>query len=441
MSPVPLFLVIPFILLLSMIATGPVLCAKWWHRHYVHVALLLAAFVLIYYIGVLHDLGSPIIALSEYIQFIALIGSLYIASSGILIRINKKVTPLTNLTLLWVGAVLANVIGTTGASMLLIRPYIHLNGARIRPYHILFFIFMVSNIGGALTPIGDPPLFLGFLKGVPFFWTLTHALAPWLLALSLLSLVFYIIDKRNTLGSNTQSTLHTTHKKKIQMQGLSNLIFLCLIVGAVFLDPHVLEWVPAISYHGHHFSFVRELLLFAIGMAAYHKAERKIWHENGFSLEPLKEVVFIFIGIFFTMMPALAHISHFARSAQGQALITPLTLYWGTGLLSGVLDNAPTYLNFLAAGMGAKGLSLENLQDVLTYTKTYATHLRATSIAAVFFGAMTYVGNGPNFMIRAIALEKNIEMPSFGGYIFRYSIPILLPILALVGLLFFTTTH
>ena len=433
----PILAITPFILLLAMIATGPVLYPHFWHRYYSIIAPSLGICVLAYYVFVMHDVNIPIHAVVDYIQFIALIGALYIASSGILIDVHITTSPMTNLLFLWSGAILSNLIGTTGASMLLIRPFIRLNGARTRAYHIIFFIFMVSNVGGALTAIADPPNFIGFLKGVPFFWTLEHNFLPWLVALSLLSVIFFILEKYHV-----HTIPVTTHKQPtttgwFTLQGYSNIGWLTLVVMAVFIDPNVIPWVPSINYHGHHISFLREVILLVVSLLSYHYADKKILQVNGFSLEPLKEVVFIFMGIFGTMMPALVLIDELARSPLGQKSITPHMLYWSTGTLSSVLDNAPTYLNFLAAGMASKGFSIQSIQDVASYAHEAVNYLRATSVAAVFFGAMTYVGNGPNFMVRAIAMDQKIKMPSFGKYITHYSLPFLLPVLIFIWWLFF----
>ena len=189
--------VFPFMILLLMIATGPLFYEHFWHKNYPTIAVVLAVLVVAYYLFVLHNEHGPVHALAEYVQFISLLTGLYVASGGIMIMVDKKASPITNVVLLAVGAVIANIIGTTGASLLLIRPFIRLNKNRIKPYHIIFFIFVVSNIGGSLTPIGDPPLFLGFLKGVPFFWTMTHNLVPWAFAIVILLVMFYFLDRRN----------------------------------------------------------------------------------------------------------------------------------------------------------------------------------------------------------------------------------------------------
>lgn len=438
----PTWTVIPFVLLLLMIATGPLFYEHFWHKNYPLVALALAALVVLYYLFYLLNIGSVIHALFEYIQFISLLASLFIASGGIGINVDKKATPQANAILLIIGAVLSNLIGTTGASMLLIRPFIRLNRGRIKAYHIIFFIFIVSNIGGSLTPIGDPPLFLGFLKGIPFFWTLQHNILPWLTALVILIAIFFMIDKRNKSVEDEPEADPATHTNKITIIGMRNFGWLAIIVIAVFIDPNVFpEWVPGIHYHGQVFSYIREIIMLSVAYLSYRFASKEALSGNDFNFEPIREVAFIFIGIFGTMMPALELVGNFAQSEGGAALITHNTLYWGTGMLSGFLDNAPTYLNFLAAAMASKGASLSDVQDVVAFAQggfpDSVLDLKAISIAAVFFGAMTYIGNGPNFMVKSIAEQIGIKMPSFFGYIIRYSIPVLLPILILTWLIFF----
>lgn len=432
----PFWLAIPFIVLLLMIATGPIFFAHFWHAHYPKVAILLATFVMAYYCIVLENKVKPVEAAAEYIQFMALITALYIATGGIAIQVDARATPLANISLLFIGALFANLIGTTGASMLFIRPYLGLNKDRIKAYHIIFFIFIVSNIGGALTPIGDPPLFLGFLKGVPFEWTLIHNSLPWLVALLMLLSIFYCFDKSNKAIQD-----HRSYQGSISIAGSKNLIWLAMIIGAVFLDPTIFPWLPTIDYHGHPISFVRELVMLAVAIPAYYTANRQILLSNGFSFVPLHEVCLLFIGIFGTMIPALELIGRFAASEVGKTFITPTTLYWGTGLFSSVLDNAPTYLNFVAASMAAQGADIELVANVQAYATggTYPDSvigLKAISLASVFFGAMTYIGNGPNFMVKSIAEQVGIPMPSFGHYIFRFSLPILLPVFFTIWALF-----
>ena len=436
----PPWTVIPFALLLIMIATGPLFYEHFWHKNYPIVAVLLAVLVVCYYLFILHNEHGPVHALAEYMQFIALLSSLYIASGGILIQVDKKASPIANTLLLLIGAVLSNLIGTTGASMLLIRPFIRLNKDRIQAYHIIFFIFTVSNVGGALTPIGDPPLFLGFLRGVPFMWTVEHNFIEWIFALSVLLGVFFIIDKRNNAEEDPEEE-EVTYTNKITLVGIRNFLWLGVVIAAVFIDPNKFDWVPGITYDGQQFSFVRELIMFTVAFLSFRFASKEALQGNDFSFEPIREVAFIFIGIFGTMMPALELVGDFAKSDAGAELITHNTLYWGTGLLSGFLDNAPTYLNFLAAAMASVGGDVGSPSDVLAFSEggfhDSVLDLTAISVAAVFFGAMTYIGNGPNFMVKSIAEQIGIRMPSFFGYIIRFSIPFLLPTLLAVWLIFF----
>jgi Na+/H+ antiporter NhaD/arsenite permease-like protein len=436
----PIWLVIPFVALLLMIATGPLFYEHFWHHNYPKIAVGLAIIVVFYYLFALHNVHGPVHALAEYVQFIALLASLYIASGGILIEIDKKATPMANVALLLVGAIVSNLIGTTGASMLLIRPFIRLNKGNIQPYHIIFFIFMVSNVGGSLTPIGDPPLFLGFLKGVPFFWTLEHNWPAWILALILLAIVFYFVDKR--FGrANEEDLEEVSYTNKFELIGTKNFLWLAVVIASVFLDPNVIDWVPAIHYDGQKFSFIREIIMLSVAYFSFKFADQKAIKGNEFNFEPIREVAFIFVGIFGTMMPALELVGNFAKSPEGAQMITANTLYWGTGILSGFLDNAPTYLNFLAAAMASKGAEISNIEMVRDFAMNKygqsAFELMAISIAAVFFGAMTYIGNGPNFMVKSIAEQSGIKMPSFFGYIIRFSLPILLPILIITWLVFF----
>ncbi|WP_425389447.1 sodium:proton antiporter [Ekhidna sp.] len=436
--------VLPFVLLLLMIATGPLFYPHFWHKSYPVISIILALVVCIYYLFFLHNHHSPVHSTAEYVQFIALLAGLFVASGGILIKVDKEARPLTNVIILAIGAVIANIIGTTGASMLLIRPFIRLNKNRIKPYHIVFFIFIVSNVGGSLTPIGDPPLFLGFLKGIPFEWTLIHNLVPWAIACIILLVFFFLFDVRNKTnyalmrGDEEEEEPPTG---KVQLVGKRNFLWLAIVVGAVFLDPNVFEWVPGINYMGQKFSYIREIIMLLAAFGSFRYADLQAIQGNEFSFEPIREVAFLFIGIFFTMMPALELVSEFAQSPEGEKLIRPSTLYWGTGILSGFLDNAPTYVNFLTASMASVGADVNKIQEVIAFANNEypdsLLDLMAISLGAVFFGAFTYIGNGPNFMVKSIAEQVGIKMPSFFSYIIKYSIPILLPVLIIIWLLFF----
>lgn len=443
-AAVPFFLVLPFLVLLGMIASGPVLFPHFWEHHYRKVALGLGLGVLAYYLLVLHNQHLPVETLADYTSFAVLLSSLYIAAGGIYLHANARATPLANVGILLTGALLANIIGTTGASLLLIRPFIRLNLHRIKPYQVIFFIFMVSNAGGLLTPLGDPPLFIGFLKGVPFFWTLQHLYLPWLVALSALALIFFWLDWKNRKQDYTPrpEVLEKIEKKmEFYLTGKRNLLWLGVIIGAIFLDPNVVEELPYLAYEGMKISFLRELIQLSAAAACYRFASKTALNGNHFSFGPILEVVFLFFGIFFTMMPALQLAAQAAASPAFSSLLGPGNVYWAAGSLSGFLDNAPTYANFLSLSMAKYQMSYSNPGQVAQFAAGMAGSpetlhlLKAISIGSVLFGAFSYIGNGPNFMVKAIAESAGIKMPSFFAYIFRYSLPFLLPVLLLVWLL------
>ncbi len=425
------FAVIPFILLLTLVAVGPLFFPHFWHRHYAWIAPAFGVSVLVYYGVIVGDKVACVETVVEYLQFIIFIGALFIVSGSVLIRFKMKATPLVNLGVLLSGSTIANLIGTTGASMLLIRPFMALNKGRLQPFHVIFFIFMVSNVGGVLLPIGDMPLFIGFLRGVPFFWTLVHCFLPWVVVIASLGGVFFFMDSKIPLvESATQDG-----KGSIEVKGKGQLLFFGVIIGAIFCDPSRIGWLPKVVWHGHTFSFVREVILLSVMGVSYRFADKEAMAENKFSFEPLKEVLFIFMGIFGTMLPALVIIRNLAMHYR--SWLTPSLFYWSTGPLSAFLDNAPAFLASLTAGMGTVDMDVNNPLDVALYaTSVGVKSLRAIALASVFFGAMTYIGNGPNFMVKAIAEEKGVEMPSFGGYVWYYSLPFLAPVLLLEWLLF-----
>ncbi|MEL6444239.1 MAG: sodium:proton antiporter [Bacteroidota bacterium] len=457
--PPPLWLCIPFAVLLLLIATGPIFFPHHWHHHYPKYAVALGTLVMAYFL-VQGDSLPLIHAAEEYFSFIALLASLFIASGGILIKTDFAGTPKANAGLLFVGAVISNVIGTTGASMLLIRPYMRLNKGRIKPYHIIFFIFIVSNVGGALTPIGDPPLFLGFLRGVPFFWTVTQIWYVWLPTILILLAVFYAFDVRNKTHAEREDHMEDADQPtqagveaagfdvpgtaKIRIQGTKNFAWLAVVIASVFIDPNIIPAMQGtvLDLSGtFHFPFgIREVIMFGVCYLAYATADKDALQGNDFNFEPIREVAWLFVGIFATMQPALTLIGEWARDNAEAIGVT--TFYFGTGILSGVLDNAPTYVSFLSAAMGKFGFDVNQTADVMAFAAggdlETAFYLQAISVAAVFFGALTYIGNGPNFMVKAIAESSGVECPSFGGYMIRYSIPILLPIYAVVWLVFFS---
>jgi len=408
-----LFWISPFLLLLGAIAVVPLLCKHWWERNFAFVALSPAVFVAVHYFQVGHAAGLLHAGL-EYFSFICLIGSLFVVSGGIHITVKGEATPLVNSVFLLAGAVLANVLGTTGASMVLIRPWIRMNKYRLTAYHIVFFIFIVSNIGGALTPIGDPPLFLGYLRGIPFFWTIQHAWPVWLFSLAALTSVFYILDRRNFRRAPAGVRRRETAHEEWRFLGVRNLLFLALIVGAVFIR---------------HPRFMREAVMLAAACLSYLTTSKHVHESNNFSFGPIREVAILFAGIFITMIPALEWLE---ANAGRIGITTAGQFYWGTGLLSSILDNAPTYLNFLST---ARGLSGD--PSVANLLAGHSDIVLAISVASVFFGAVTYIGNGPNFLVKSIANQAKVRMPGFFGFLFRYSLPFLLPVFLMVWFIFF----
>jgi len=409
-------LILPFALLLGAMALAPVIAPGWWRRHYAKVALGLGAVTAGWYAFALHDWHSLGGAAHEYFSFIALIGSLFVVSGGIHIGVKGGATPLANVVFLLIGAIIANVLGTTGAAMLLIHPWIRMNQYRITAHHIVFFIFIVANVGGCLTPIGDPPLFLGFLQGVPFWWVARNCWPAWLLATGLLLVIFYALDRKNFLAAPRVVREPETARETWKINGLPNLFFLAVILGAVF--------VPRLP-------FLCEGLMLAAALGSWFTTKPSVHAANGFNFHPVQEVAVLFAGIFATMMPALAWLNQNAATVLGQNP-SPGIFYWGTGALSSALDNAPTYLGFFGALHGVAGTT--GADELLA---GHAAHVLAISLGAVFFGAATYIGNGPNFMVKAIAGQNGVKMPTFIGFIVKFSLPFLLPVLAIIWLVFF----
>jgi Na+/H+ antiporter NhaD/arsenite permease-like protein len=410
------WMILPFALLLGAMALAPLLAAKWWLRHYPKVSLGLGAITLGYYL-----LGLPASArvwhtTHDYISFIALIGSLFVVSGGIHIRVKGEATPSANVIFLFIGALAANFLGTTGAAMLLIRPWIRMNRYRVTAHHIAFFIFIVANVGGCLTPIGDPPLFLGYLQGVPFWWVAKNCWPIWAMGVGILLALFYFVDRINFTRAPRQVREPETAPEMWRFDGLLNLFFLAVILGAVFVTRPV---------------FVREALMVAAAIGSYFTSPKSIHAANDFNFRPIQEVAVLFAGIFATMMPALDWLDQNAGEWLGQNP-APGVFFWGAGALSGVLDNAPTYLGSLNALFGATGA-----KDAGELLNQHALNLLAISVGAVFFGAATYIGNGPNFMVKAVADQQKIRMPTFPGFVLKFTLPFLLPMLLAIWLIFF----
>jgi len=413
-------LMLPFGLLLGAMAVTPIFAPRWWLRHYAKVALGLGAFTAGCYLFILHDPHSLGEAAHEYISFIALVGSLFVVSGGIHIGVQGESTPLKNVIFLLIGALLANLLGTTGAAMLLIRPWIRMNKYRLTAHHIVFFIFIVANVGGCLTPIGDPPLFLGFLQGIPFWWVAKNCWPMWLMGVGLLLAGFYFVDRKNFLRAPRAIREKETAQESWRIEGLPNLFFLAVILGAVFIEKPI---------------FLREGLMFAAAIGSYFTTKKSVHAANAFNFHPIQEVAILFAGLFITITPVMAMLAAglhgpFApvlgllTNAAGQPI--PLAYFWATGLLSAFLDNAPTYLvAFELAGADPHAL-----------TGPLSSTLRAISAGAVFFGALTYIGNAPNLMVQSIAAHRGIRMPGFFGYIALASCA-LLPGFLLLSVIFF----
>ena len=462
------WMILPFGLMLGLIALAPLFFAGWWAKHYPKVALALAAVTLGYYLVLLPAQATETVLHTgaEYVSFIALIGSLFVVSGGIHINVKGESTPMGNVLFLVIGAILANVLGTTGASMLLIRPWLRMNKFRVTGFHVVFFIFIVSNVGGCLTPIGDPPLFLGYLKGIPFWWVAEHCWPMWLAGLAILLAMFFVVDCFNYLRAPKEVRLKLAEgRDHWRFEGLGNIAFLAIILGAVFVT------APP---------FLRETLMIAAAVGSYFSTRPEIHDANDFNFHPIQEVAVLFLGIFATMMPALDWLQLNA-SKMGEP--TPAAFYWGSGLLSSALDNAPTYLSFLKAIFGAfvheetirqvqhllqnggadvaaanepvratfqalqryfashfatKAVTLEDIEIAyLLGNAAFNKYIIAISVGAVFFGANTYIGNGPNFMVKTIADQQKVHTPTFMGYIFKFALPFMLPMLVAVWWAFF----
>jgi Na+/H+ antiporter NhaD/arsenite permease-like protein len=461
-------MIIPFLLLLLSIAVLPFIGKTWWERYYPFVAVGLGLIPVVYYTFGLHNVARLLETGMDYVSFIMLVGSLFVVAGGIHIRIRGKSTPLANLFVLVLGAVIANLVGTTGASMILIRPYLRVNRYRIRPYHVVFFIFIVSNMGGALTPIGDPPLFLGYLKGIPFFWVVEAVWEKWLLAIGCVLGIFFLLDTLSyrRLPARVKLAAKEEHEEG-EVSGLQNIFFLVVILVAVFIEKPPL---------------IRELLMLAAAAGSYLTTNDEIHRKNDFNFLPVKEVAILFLGIFATMIPALDWLEH---NAGELGIRTAGQFYWASGTLSSFLDNAPTYLNFLSAEIGLL-VKPEIVQEVHNLVQTrgadlaqsvgpgsaevrntfamllryhydlvasgsvttgdiaiayllgnHDLYIQAISLGAVFFGACTYIGNGPNFMVKSIAEQSGVACPSFLGYVVRFTLPALIPVFFLVWLFFF----
>jgi Na+/H+ antiporter NhaD/arsenite permease-like protein len=437
-----LFWIAPFAGILLSIALLPLLAPQLWHHHYGKIAagwalVFALPFAFVYGFGTtIHLLAHT--ALLEYIPFIILLLALFTVSGGIQLRGNLHGSPGVNTAMLAVGTGIASWTGTTGAAMLLIRPLLRANDSRRQNAHVvIFFIFLVANVGGSLTPLGDPPLFLGFLKGVDFFWTTTHMFLPMLFVAAVLLVAFYFVDRYYyRREDNLPPRPDPTPDNRLGLAGKRNLVLLAGIVGAVLLSGFWKAdfYVEVLGTRVELQNVVRDLLLIGIAVVSYFGTPRRVHEANQFSWEPIKEVAKLFAGIFVTIIPAIAILQAGTSGALAplvQMVTSPegrpidFAYFWLTGGLSSFLDNAPTYLVFFNLAGG-------NAQQLMG---PMASTLLAISAGAVFMGACTYIGNAPNFMVKAIAEERGVRMPSFFGFML-WSTVCLIPLFLLMTLVF-----
>jgi len=438
-----MWLVIPFVGILLSIALFPLLAPNFWHHHYGKVSLFwgLAFFISF---SVVYGLSSSFYYLThtyidEFIPFICLLLALFTISGGIRLKGNLVGTPLVNTTMLLIGTALASFMGTTGAAMLLIRPVIRSNSWRKNKVHIIvFLIFLVANIGGSLTPLGDPPLFLGYLKGVDFTWALFNMLPATLLSVAILIVLFFVMD---TYYYNKEKTkpVKNLGEEKISIEGKRNFLFFPLVIGAVLFSGLKLGNAFTIYHVDVTWSrFGQVVFLLIITYVSLKTTPKRIRDANEFNWEPILEVSKLFASIFITMIPPIAMLKAGISGPLGAIIRNVFDnngqpvdshFFWATGILSAFLDNAPTYVIFFeaAGGDAVRLMSPEGL----------ASTLLAISAGAVFMGAFSYIGNAPNFMTKTIAEQSGIKMPTFFGYIFKYSLTILVPLFILITFLFF----
>ncbi len=431
MQQIEIWALIPFVLMLMSIAILPLTAKAFWHKNInkLLIAIILSIPTAIYLIK--RDMGNELShqILFDYTPFIVLLGSLFTVTSGILIKGHIRATPSNNTAILTIGYILASFIGTTGAAMLLIHLLLKINNHREHKTHtILFFIALVANCGGILSPLGDPPLFLLYLQGADFGWFF-KMLPQWASLGVLLLCTYYFTDRQYYCREEKTEIIIADFRERspIKIEGKINILYLALIILAVsFINS---SYIPKIEFATSplHIKFLRELTLTAIAIASLATTRKQIRAENHFSWDPIIEVAYIFIGIFITMTPALLFLG---QNAERLGITKPWQFYYSTGLLSAFLDNSPTAIAFNAVARNiptTSGATVAGVNELI---------LKAIAMGAVFFGAMSYIGNGPNFMIKAIAEHEGVKMPTFFKYITSFSIKILLPTYILIQLLF-----
>ena len=427
---IPAWMLIPFVVMLLCIAVLPLVpkVGEWWEEnlHKLYVSLILGVPVAIWLCvhGMSHDIIHQMVY--DYVPFILLLMALFVTTGGICIRGDLKATPTTNTIIMAIGWVLASFMGTTGAAMLLIRLLLSTISQRKYKVHtVLFFIAIVANCGGLLSPLGDPPLFLLFQKGADFMWWMQNMLPEWAVTGAILLVIYYCVDlyyyKKEPI-ENIRADI--SEARQLRMTGLINIIWLlCVIASTMFINP---KYIPAMGAHDApwYLKLLREWAFIVIIAASWFTTKKSVRVNNNYSWTPILEVACVFLGIFATMTPALMFLSAHAESIRA-FLSEPWQYVYMTGSLSAFLDNAPTAMvfNSMAPSGEIAGLASDPF-------------LKAISMGAVFFGALTYIGNGPNFMVKAIAEQEKIEMPSFFGYMIKFSLIVLLPVYIIVQLLF-----
>ena len=434
-----IFWVFPFAGILLSIAIFPLVAPDFWHHNFGKISafwaiLLIVPFLLkVGFTITLYELLH--VGLLEYVPFIILLLALFTISGGVQLKGALVGTPIVNTGIIFIGTALASWMGTTGAAMLLIRPLIRANKERKSKVHVIvFYIFLVANIGGSLTPLGDPPLFLGFLKGVNFFWTTSAMMVPMLFMVFSLLIIFFIFDSYLYKKENIKKVETDI---KISIEGSFNLLLLLGVIGSVLLSGF---WRPHIEFelfyvHVELQNVIRDILLLTLTFASWKLTSSKIREANEYTWFPIVEVAKLFAGIFVTIIPAIAILKAGTSGALGVVINSvsnqtgPINYmyFWATGILSSFLDNAPTYLVFFNTAGG----------DPIQLMGELSQTLLAISAGAVFMGANTYIGNAPNFMVKSISESSGIEMPSFFGYLFKWSLPILFPLFIIVTFLFF----
>ena len=439
----PLWSILPFAGILLSIALMPLFTPHFWHHHFPKVSAFWAIvfvmpFLYFFRATALYEIGH--IIMIDYIPFIILLWALFTVSGGIYVKGTLKGTPAVNTVILLIGTILASIIGTTGASMLLIRPILRSNAWRVHKVHtIVFFIFLVSNIGGSLTPLGDPPLFLGFLHGVPFFWTM-HILPEMAFASVVLLVLYFILDSyyfKKEIKTDEPDIV----PEPLRIEGSLNFIFLAGIIAAVLFSGTVkLGEVNIFGIHQAVENFIKDIILIAMGLLSLVFTRQEVRKGNEFGWAPILEVAYLFAGIFITIIPALAILKSGEQGALGwliRSVNTPAHYFWAVGALSSFLDNAPTYLTFFNSALGKFYPGVSEAQAVASLIVEKVPYLAAISAGAVFMGANTYIGNAPNFMVKSIAEEAGVKMPSFFGYMFKYSIPVLVVLFIIITVIFF----